>query len=308
MSFLFYAFFELRKIIKKNNFDIIHYFFSIPTGLLSFFQPNRIPYVVSLNGIDVPGYSPGEMAIVRHMLYPLNRTILNRAAVVTAVSKNLAQFAEKSLKIRPCDVIFNGIDIGKQSDFTPNLNSTNNIRKNLKLICVSRLLCFKRIDLIIEAIKNLSDVDLEIIGEGSHWTELHKLVDKLGLAGRVKFVGYVENSKIGGYLRNADIFILPSAADSFGIVFLEAMACGLPIIAARAGGVPEVVQDGFNGILTKPNDPQGLIDAIVKLKNSPEIRIKYGMKSLELVKKFDWNEIAESYFKIYKKAITGNQR
>ena len=157
--------------------------------------------------------------------------------------------------------------------------------------------------MIILAIKDLDDVELEIIGDGYYKDKLISLIKKNNLTDRVKLLGYINNADLDQYLKAADIFILPSIGDSFGIVFLEAMACGLPIIAAKAGGVAEVVKNGFNGLLAEPNDLDSLKKAIIELKNNPDERVKFGLNSLARVKEFNWEEIAEQYFKLYKKVL-----
>lgn len=292
--FLFKAAIELKKIIKNNKIDLIHYFFSVPTGLLSFLHMKSIPYIVSLRGGDVPKYNPGEMQLFHFLLKPLNKLLLKKSKRVVALSNNLGEMAKKELGIKNYSVVYNGIDIKRKK---------NNYKKpngKLKIITISRLIDWKRIDLIIKAIKDFRDVKLRIIGTGKEENRLKQLVKKLNINDSVEFLGFIKNKDIHKYLINSDIFILPSIGDSFGIVFLEAMACGLPIIAAKAGGVPEVVHDGYNGFLVEPNNLEELVNVILNLKEDKQLRKTFSVNSLKLVKeKFGWDKGSQQYYELY---------
>lgn len=295
-----------RRLIRKNKYDLIHYYFSVPTGLLSFLQPKNIPYIVSLNGGDVPGYNPTEMPFLSKTTKFLNKRIIKKAKFVTAVSDDLGNFAKKVLDFNDCKIIHNGVpkDVCiSEKEFEIN-KTIKSKRKGLSIICVSRLAYLKRIDILIKAMAKLDDVELKIIGEGSQRQELEKLVCDLKLDKKVSFLGFINNSEIGKYIRNADIFVLPSISDSFGIVFLEAMANGLPVVGARAGGVGDIIKDGYNGFLVKPLSVDELIIAISRFIDSKDLSFKLGKNGLETVKNnFLWEFKANEYLDLYKKAI-----
>ncbi|MBU6142096.1 glycosyltransferase family 4 protein [Patescibacteria group bacterium] len=300
LTFLFFGYFRFKKLIRNNEYDLIHYFFSVPTGLLSFFQPKHIPYIVSLNGGDVPTYNKGEMAVFHKLIKFLNKRILKNAAAVTAVSRDLGEVAKRELELRNYSVIHNGIDVANVKRRSEGIKKGTD---RLKIVCVSRLAPWKKIDLLIEAIKDI-DVDLVIIGEGGSRESLQKLVGDLNLERRVSFKGSVGHDEVNKYLDESDAFVLPSIGDSFGIVFLEAMARGVPVVAARAGGVPEIIQDNYSGILVPPNDILDLKNAILKLKNDPALRRKYSQNALKTVEeRFSWQKISGEYYALYQKVI-----
>jgi L-malate glycosyltransferase len=297
LSYLINSIIPFYKLIRRNQYDLIHYYFSIPTGLLSILQPKYVPYIISLNGGDVPNYNPGEFQLLHKITRKINSYICRKANLVTAVSSNLGEYAQKQLKFKDYCVIYNGIDETKAPG---RVGSTE--QSTLKLISVSRLVSWKHIDLIIKAIVDIADVELSIIGEGREKENLQLLVSELNIDDKVNIIGYVPNADINNYLIESDIFILPSSADSFGIVFLEAMACGLPIIAAKAGGVPEVVKDGINGILVEPNDVESLKNAIIHLVENKSLRKSYGNNSLMVIKnQFTWNIAASKTLELYEK-------
>lgn len=302
VSFLLNGARKIRHMTHEHSYDLIHYFFSIPAGILSLIQPRGIPYIVSLHGGDVPFYAPEENAILQYAVKPINKFIVNRAAAVTAVSNDLAKVAKKQLDIRECKVIHNGID---PQIFYP-MDRPMQKSGLIRLVCVSRLVAWKRIDLLIRAVAELDGVELEIIGDGIHKDRLKKLAKSMGADSRVIFAGSVKNESLRHRLVAADIFALPSDAESFGIVFVEAMACGLPIIAVNAGGVPEVVRNEYNGLLVRPNDLESLKLAICRMRDDANLRRVYGERGAEIARTdFSWNEKAAQYFDLYQR-VSGN--
>ena len=295
VQFLLKAIPLLRQITKKYDIGLIHYIFSIPTGLLAFVQPRHIPYLISLHGGDVPGFVKGEQTLLHVLALPFNKWIIRHASRVVAVSNSLAVAAQRRLGALTCAVIPNGVEPGP----VPVARSTNS--GHFRLCCVARLNDWKRIDLLIKSLCDLPGVTLNIVGTGRSEESLRRLTRQLNLNGRVMFSGHVSDSDIRGHLDNADAFALPSIGDSFGIVFLEAMAAGLPVVAARACGVPEVVRDGVNGILAEPNDLVSLTEAIRYLKRNPERRLQFAEASRQIaVSDFSWDAITERYASCYR--------
>jgi glycosyltransferase involved in cell wall biosynthesis len=117
---------------------------------------------------------------------------------------------------------------------------------------------------------------LRVVGTGPELASLRRQARELRLGGRVKFLGHVAFDRLAGEYRRADVFCLPSRQEAFGIVFLEAMAAGLPIVAARAAAVPEVVADGVCGILVPTASPDELAQALNRLLSSAEERCRMG--------------------------------
>jgi glycosyltransferase involved in cell wall biosynthesis len=150
----------------------------------------------------------------------------------------------------------------------------------LSLLTVSRLSAGdrqKNVDKIIYAVAALKTtfptLSLEIVGEGALRGELETLADKLGVRERVRFLGKLSDSELVATYQRASLFVLPSAKEGFGIVYLEAWQQGLPVIAASAGATPEVVTNGVDGILVDLDDPNGLVDAIARsLRDKPLMR------------------------------------
>jgi len=305
IGILMYTFFGMnrfRKVIKQKDYDLTHSFFSIPAGIISLFGKKvyGMPYVVSLRGSDVPGYT------FSHSLFkPLIKLVWKNASRVVALSNGLKKLALNTYPNLNFDVVYNGVDINV---FKPLKNKNNKGGEKVKLICVSRLMKFKGIQHLLLALSQmkLKNVELLIVGTGNFENDLKKLSAKLNLNKTVSFYGYCDNNKLPELYNDADIFVLPSLAEAFGLVFAEAMACGLPIIGTTAGGIPEVVRNGENGILVQPGNVNELKNALEELINNKELREKMGGKSIKIVQKnFTWDKIAKDYLRIYKECLRG---
>jgi len=152
-----------------------------------------------------------------------------------------------------------------------------------------------------EIVKEVPDVKLVFVGHGGMREELEMLSKKLGVKKNVKFAGFVEESMKPLYYRAADVFCLPSVMthEIFGIVNLEAMACSVPIVASKIGGIPDVVRDGENGLLVLPRDSDALADAITYLLEDEDVREKMGKNGRKKVEDYSWNRVGEETEKIY---------
>jgi glycosyltransferase involved in cell wall biosynthesis len=132
--------------------------------------------------------------------------------------------------------------------------------------------------------------------------------DDLGLTNRVSFLGFRERTTIPFYLCQSDVFILLSLAEAFGNVIAEAMACGLPIIGANEGGIPDLVDKG-NGILVEATNVTQIKSAIISMKTNKEMRIKMGKANAEKIEQnYKWEKVALAYENIYKGSLNGTHR
>lgn len=151
------------------------------------------------------------------------------------------------------------------------------------ILSMARLVQGKGVDIMIRAIGKLPDnIRLVIAGDGSQREELEKLVSDLGVSDRVHFAGWASGDKKNQLLKEADIFCLPSTYDAFPMSMVEAMAYGLPVVAVRWGGIPDMVSDGYSGFLAEHANADEIADAIKKLLPI-EMRQKIGIQAKEWV-------------------------
>jgi glycosyltransferase involved in cell wall biosynthesis len=140
----------------------------------------------------------------------------------------------------------------------------------------------KGIEFLLRAMPMIpGQVALDIVGnttaEPGYFIKLQHLVKTLGLASQVIFHGHVSDKTVlAQFYQRTNVFVLPSLVEGFGIVLLDAMSFGLPIVATRVGAIPELVQDGVNGLLVPPADPAALAEAIRRVLDSPALQEQYG--------------------------------
>jgi glycosyltransferase involved in cell wall biosynthesis len=290
-----------RKLHAESRYDLEHFFFSMPTGLLSLLPgPRRpVPNVVSIRGSDVPGYDPfnRKVEMIHSLTKPVTRRIWRKAGKLVALSEGLADIARNTAPDIDYGIIPNGVD---EVHFSP--PESREEAPRFRLVTVARLLKRKGIQVIIEACARPEQlpVDLTIVGIGVYEETLRKQVDAMGINDRVHFAGYVENEKLPELYRRMDAFVLPSETESFGLVFAEAMSCGLPILASNVGGIPETVRDGVDGLLCPPGRPELLRANIQAMIENRDTRLGMGKSSRQrILDHYTWHKISQRYLDTY---------
>ena len=152
-----------------------------------------------------------------------------------------------------------------------------------------------------DIVKDFPLATLEIIGEGEERGNLEGLIRKLELEHNVSLLGYKENPM--PFMRHWNVFVLPSIAETFGIVLLEAASVGLPIVATKVGGIPDIIQDKKSGVLVAPRNSKVIAKEVVDLIRHPVKAAKYKSAALERVKDFEWKKVIkvleENYLKLF---------
>ena len=135
------------------------------------------------------------------------------------------------------------------------------------------------------------------------WKWFSNLADRLGIKDHIEFHESVDQETLLKFYSECDLLVLPSKTEGWGLSLMEAMACGKPVVASRAGGIPELVRDGTDGVLVRPGDVRGFADAIVKLLGDPKLRESMGIKGRQRVGEFSWDETARVALREYEKAL-----
>lgn len=305
VTYLLSALPKLRQLARANEYDIFHFYFGLPTGLLALYVHwvLKKPYVIALRGSDVPGYDNTQRYLrpLHWLLRPISRFIWSRAAAVTALSDHLKALAHGTMADVDIAVIRNAVD----TEIFPRRQAARQPGP-LRLVCVCRLVRRKGLEHLVHAVGDLRDlgVELEIVGSGEQYERLAALVDDLGLGDRVRLTGYVPRERLADHYNAADIFVLPSISESFGQVLLEAMSTGLPVVASRVGGIPEVVEHGAGGLLIEPGSREAIVGAIRHLAADPDLRRAMGAWNFRQAnEQHHWSSIALQYEALYLQAI-----
>jgi glycosyltransferase involved in cell wall biosynthesis len=297
--------------------DIVHAHFSTPPGEIAgamCAKKKNVPFVLTYHGDWQESFGGfiRRTALSVYNRYLLDK-LLSRADVIISPSEHYIDESRFLGKYRDkISVIPNGIEI---EDFDISL-SKEECKEKLGLppnknmiLFVGNLTPYKGPDVLVKAmpmiIEEVPDAELMFVGGGKMRTDMEELSKKLGVENYIKFAGFVEERLKPLYYRAADVFCLPStmSTESFGIVNLEAMACGVPIVASKIGGIPDVVKDGENGLLVPPKDPEVLADAIIYLLENRDVSEKMGKNAKKKVEDYSWTKITKATELLYEMVI-----
>lgn len=294
----------LVRLVRELGTDVIHVQCVGPNGFYALWtaRATGLPLVVT---------TQGERTMDAGRLYERSaaanwtlRRLLRRADYVTACSQETLDDAKSFAgfplghKSRP---VYNGVALEEfDADVPPYAHPRPYI------LGLGRVVPQKGFDLLVDAyarlLPRLADApDLVIAGDGPERESLQAQVDALGLGARVHLIGRADRPLAVALFRGCALFALPSRHEPQGIVSLEAMACARPVVAARVGGVPEIVRDGETGRLFPGGDAEALAGALEALLTAPDHAAALGRAGRARAEAhFTWGRIADQYFEIYR--------
>ena len=281
----------------RNN-DFIHAHWLIPQGITASYC-NK-PYLVTGHGGDV-----GELN--KHIFYKLKKRCLNKASAVTVVSAHLNKILQNLYGCRTANIIPMGCNTAY---FNPSHRINNMFEQgNQKVVLfVGRLAEKKGVAYLIKAMQHV-DAKLVIAGSGPLERSLKESADQLGLASKIIFLGPKNHLELKNIYASADIFVAPSITaksgdiEGFGLVILEAMASGLPVIASNSGGITDIIQHGVNGMLAEEKNSRQIGNFINQLLEDKEYYEKLSSASLKTAEAYDYSVIADQYHTIIENSL-----
>jgi glycosyltransferase involved in cell wall biosynthesis len=231
------------------------------------------------------------------------RALTQRTARVIAITEALRRFCVEKvgLPAEKVEVVHYGLDAPPAAwGANPDLSLPDGSRL---LLCVSRLEPQKGIDVALHALAELPpEAVLVVLGEGPQRAELEALARSLGVAERVRFPGRVGD--VAALLRDAEVLVHPARWEGFGLAVLEAMLCGLPVVASRVSSLPELVADGETGILVPPDDPAALATALGILLEDRAQAMAMGEAGLRRSReRFSVAQMAEQTVRVYRQVL-----
>src|SRR4030042_6575684 len=273
ISILFKSF----SLIKKEKIDLIHSQ-GFLSGILGYIlkKITRVPYLITIQSADFSVYHPRLNIKINNKVYHwIEGIVFKGADSCHAVSRHLEKHFRKC-GIENVVVIPDGVS---QNKFKPDTNKKLT-RKELGfdsenlIVCVSRLEHKNGTHDLVEAAKYLKDLDFKIIicGDGSDKDKLKKLVEEFDLKDKVFLLGDILHADLPKYVACADIFVRPSLAEGFGIVFLEAMAAEVAVIGTPVGGIVDFLKDKESGLFCEPGTPGDIAEKIKTLIKDKELR------------------------------------
>ncbi|MEH7117894.1 N-acetyl-alpha-D-glucosaminyl L-malate synthase BshA [Neobacillus vireti] len=297
---------KMAEVANREKLDILHVHYAIPHAVCAILAKQMssrdIKIVTTLHGTDITvlGYDPSLTDAIKFGI--------EKSDSVTAVSSSLVnQTYELINPDKQIETVYNFIDeriYHKLSDTS--LKAQLQINEGEKVIIhVSNFRAVKRVTDVIKTFEKVSAVmpaKLLLVGDGPEMTIVCKLVKQLSLEEKVIFLGKQEN--LEELYSISDLMLLLSEKESFGLVALEAMACGVPCIGTNVGGIPEVIEHGVSGYICEVGDIEEISQSAISLLNDFELHQKMSFEALETVKtKFRADRIVEQYEQLYWKLL-----
>src|SRR5579872_979988 len=266
---------------------------------------NSPPHIACIKGVlgDAVRFETGAARASLALQASLERRHARRADLVITVSRYCAECLLDLYGVKNVIVVPELIDLNAWRDlFTA--NPATPARRKFTVLSVCRFYRRKRLDILLRAArilrKTISELEIRIVGNGPEHDRLHDLCRELDLGPVVQWLGDASRSTLAQEYNGCDVFCLPSVQEGFGIVFLEAMAAGKAIVAARAAAIPEVVR---NGILMEPESPEALAEGIARLYHDPDLRRSLGSAGPRDVEQFEMNRVAARFLSEIAKVV-----
>lgn len=298
---------KLVDVVTYENLDLLHVHYAIPHATVAYIakkilltKGRYVPVITTLHGTDI------TLVGTNNAFAPVVEFSINKSDGVTAVSESLKKQTYEHFDVqRDIQVIYNFIDFDRfkwsnkehfKKAIAPNgeriLVHTSNFRK------------VKRVDDAIRIFKQVNDripSKLLLIGDGPERHNLEELCRSMGLCEEVRFLG--KQDAIEELLAIADIFLMPSGSESFGLAALEAMACEVPVISSNTGGLPEVNIHGVTGFLSDVGDVDSMAADAIRLLQNEEMLKQFRMHALAQARKFDIQNILPQYEAYYQEVM-----
>ena len=308
----FLPFVPVRNLLKKTDPHIIHIHSPVVLGNIAQMMAGglRKPVVVTNHYLPINisrtlSNDPVLSKPFSGITYGYLVQFYNRCEYVTSPTVTALNLLYEHGLRAPASVISNGIDLKK---FAPGGRDEAVLRyyrlplDRPIILHANRLSEEKRIDVLINAIaKTRSNAHVALVSTGPAEQELRALVNTLGVDDRISFLGYVSDADLLALRRSSALFAIPSEAELQSLATMEAMACGLPVIAANSYALPELVHHNENGFLFPPGDSEALAAYIDQLVSDEELRRTMGARSLEIIAKHDRTLVLEQWESLYRR-------
>lgn len=293
-----------RAKIDFGQYDILHADAPLPAGdaMRIVSQKYDIPFVVHGHGLDVFLEDSYKNAKNCDKIVRASIRVYQEAAAIAGVSQKVLDQIQKKVDIsKKGYVVYNGVDT---DEFVP----VGHKNQRIEIVSIGNLIPLKGHDYTIQAVKKIVekgkyDIHLTIAGRGEKEAELKTLVEKLELSKYVQFVGYVTYDKIVSLLQNSDVFVLPSYYEALGCVYLEAMACGVPVIGCWGNGIDEIIRNGQDGYLVEGKKVESIVENVEKMLEKNHYKEMGRLARENVEKSYRWLDSAQSLREIYIKIL-----
>ncbi len=306
LSYIVTGFWKGIGLMRRNRYDVINTHFAVPSGPLGYILSKmfRVPDVLSLHGGDI--YDPSKKMSPHDSFFfsRVVRFILNRADRIVAQSTNTRDNAIKyyrpNKEVQVIPLAFHPPVIEKRTRGAMKLE-----KDVFYCITVGRLIKRKSLDTLLYAFSGIKNkkIKLLIVGDGPEREYLEGIVAEKKMETRVTFLGYLEESDKYSYLSLSDLFVLTSLHEGFGIVFMEAMHCGLPIVTTNHGGQVDFLKQDENAILIDVGDSKACSGAITRFEKDKSLYKKCSVNNKKKITDFYAHKVAFRYIEVFQEMM-----
>ncbi|WP_366249817.1 N-acetyl-alpha-D-glucosaminyl L-malate synthase BshA [Terribacillus aidingensis] len=297
---------KMAEVIDEEQLDILHVHYAVPHAICAILAKaiakRDVKIVTTLHGTDITvlGIDNGLRKMIIHAI--------EESDVVTAVSQSLVKQTREMLDVTSAiDVVYNFVDeeVYRPADVR-DIRQQFGIKEDDKvLVHISNFRKVKRVQDVVQVfsyVQEKLDAKLMLIGDGPEYSDILRDVQQRGLEDKVLFLG--KRNNVAALLNMADIMLLPSEKESFGLVLLEAMACGVPCIGTDVGGIPEVIQHGKNGFITQLGDVEQMGSFAMDLLTNEKLWQQFSEASIHYAaENFHSDQIVAQYEAIYEEVL-----
>ena len=296
---------KMVEVARTHRLQVMHVHYAIPFAAAAIMARQIAPeldlkVVTTLHGTDITlvGGSPS--------FRPVTQWSIEQSDAVTAVSRFLRDETYRQIPLKKeIEVVHNFIDPDRHAVREPMCIPHKRSERQVTLMHISNFRPIKRVDDVVKIfarVRERIDARLVLVGDGPEYSRIRELVDSLGLSEAVRYVGVVD--EVAPLLKAADVLLLPSETESFGLVALEAMASGVPVVASDVGGLPEVVEHGVTGFLAPVGDVEAMADACMKiLEDCADAKRFAAAARNRAAQRFDYRFIIPQYEAIYERLL-----
>ncbi len=257
------------------------------------FQKKPILLTLQSDNVNIPNFLFKEIHLIPDKIQAISKKLAERAR----------NFGAKNIEIIP-----NGVDLEFfKNKYNQIINQNQVAKEKHRIICVANFKKHKGINYLISAmpeiLRSFPDTKLVLVGKGPERKNLESQISNLKIENSVELKGGLPHQKIPEELFKSEAFVLPSVSEGLGIAILEAQAIGIPVVASKIGGIPDIIENGRTGILIKPKSSRAISQAVFKIFSQPDFAKSLTQNAKINIKKYDWKNIAEKIEKIYQEML-----